>query len=638
MDAVQQPVCTEMDKHNFYQNIRNGAKEAKRANSQRQATSEDARPTSMTASGRKTTRFDANDDDEDRSITRYNSDDLTKIPAGSGHVSRQPSRQLPMRDRSFHETIYSPRTERRRLAENLISPRAEGGFLGGRDNELRKSARRDRSREKTEDAPVLPSEDSNGRLSTENKLLKIEMDDVNNKLEVLKNDQENALHRLSEARKEMGRAEREYLNEIESLKEKVKELQADKTDLSRELDSLRKKKELLRIENERLRSEMDQIKDAAEYDQKTSKIAEKLRWDILKLEEELERKTKMLDKLMSENGLLKEQEHNVTKERDLEDRLGRITDKLDRKRQKLNTAKRDIENLKKAVFSAEQEAELRAKIEKLGSALKGKDILLEEAKRERRDAHHEKNEIDRKCKDLKDQFIELHAQLTNVQKANDELDNGSKELRLENNRLKEEIEKLKDQLREERDSALKLLRFSTFEEKVNPLKETIRERDGRIANLDKEVDTLRHAVHGYQKQIDSMRIEPIPSSSPNPATPQPLPDHAAAHRRLLEENARLLSVVDQYRHGPPVDLPRNRSNSELDETKRHLRASEDRVAQLEKWLDEIYNDKNFDVILKGQGKAQRGATLPDLPKRYILTKGSNDMERRFKPGFVTDRH
>lgn len=636
----------EMDRHKFYRNIRDGAKEAKRANintESRMTTEEDTRPKSfVTSATRKTTRFD----DEQYSIPRYNSEESMKISVGQ--ISRQPSvkssRQPSLRERSFRETIYSPRTERRRPNEDLNSPpRAESGFLGGSsDNETRKSARRERSREK-EDIPVLAAEDSKSRLTTENRLLRIEMDDVNSQLEVLKNSQESALHRLNEVRREMDKAGREHLVEIENLKEKVRELESDGTDLRNELDSLRKKKELQRVENERLRSELERLKDDAEHDKNLAKSADRLKSENLKLEEELERKSKMLDNLIAENNLFKEQEQSLTKERDLEDKLGKITDKLDRKRHKLVAARKDIENLQKVVISAEQVAELRAKIEKLGSELKGRDMLLEEAKREHRDAEHEKNELDRKCKDLKDQFIELHAQLNKVQKTNDELNANSKESESENTRLRKENEELKDHLKEEKENALKLLRFSALEEKVTPLKETIREQDTRIADLDKEVDTLRHAVHGYQNQIDAMRIEPNTPSSPHPTMPpQPLPDHAAAHRRLLEENARLLTLVDQYRqfaHVPPpaVDHSRSRSNGELEDTKRQLTVSKDRVTQLEKWLDEIYNDKNFQVILKGQGKGQKVATLPDLPKKYILAKGSNDLGRKLKPGAFTDR-
>jgi hypothetical protein len=48
------------------------------------------------------------------------------------------------------------------------------------------------------------------------------------------------------------------------------------------------------------------------------------------------------------------------------------------------------------------------------------------------------------------------------------------------------------------------------------------------------------------------------------------------------------------------------------------------VAQLEKWLDEIYNDKNFEIVVKGAAFKGRKTTL-SLPD---IQSGNGDITSR----------
>lgn len=220
---------------------------------------------------------DINDDD-DSYISRYNSEKGTKPSIGrGGDAHRQPSYQPFAADDSlFQETIYSPSKDRYLLAENLISPRAEGGFLGGRDDgDARRSARRERRSSrgdsKADYNSSLPPAGDSGELlvtttTTSCKIPGIEIDEVTGQLGALRNNPEDATDWLNGVRREMNRAEREHANEVESLKTKLRELRTDKVDLMNELDSLRLRNELLRVENEGLRSEMEKLKEASERD------------------------------------------------------------------------------------------------------------------------------------------------------------------------------------------------------------------------------------------------------------------------------------------------------------------------------------------------------------------------------------
>lgn len=225
----------------------------------------------------KTIRFF--DDDADINVdpymSRYNSEKGTKIPVGSdGHAHRPPSYQPFAADDSFfHETIYSPSKDRHLLAENLISPRAEGGFLGGRDDgDSRRPAGRERRSSRGDStadySSSFPFAGDSGELlaTTANGVPGIEMDDVTGQLEALRNNPEDATDWLNGVRREMNRAEREHANEVESLKTKLRELRTDKVDLMNELDSLRLRNEHLRVENEGLRSELEKLKEASERD------------------------------------------------------------------------------------------------------------------------------------------------------------------------------------------------------------------------------------------------------------------------------------------------------------------------------------------------------------------------------------
>lgn len=697
----------EMDRHRFYQNIRNGAREAKRTGGGQRSnrppaggttapsTEDTDRPPTLPNSGRKTTRFDTgNDDDDLENNPRYDdSYETTKLSAADIRTPRQPS--PAQEEQSFHRTIYSPRTDRR--GTSRVGPRSPArsparsvAGVGSRMNnreDTSKSGRRDRSGERSavemkrggdDDVPQeLPVKESTttttNQLMAENKLLKTEMEDVNNQLEMLKREGAANIQRIDDARRDMDEAERQHRNEIDTLKDRMRDVEASKAELVNEVETQMKKKELFRAESERLRSELERARGVAENEQRTATLREKLEKEKERLEEELEKQTDLVDKLTADNAILKEHCLAAEKDRGFEEELNRVKGKLENKKKKLEAARKGVDELKKKALSPEQEAELRDKIEKLASALKAKDLLLEGVKKERRDALREKTELEAKCKDLKDQFIDLRSQLNSAQKANEQLHDDGNQMERDLTRVKTENKNLKEQIKEEKENALKLLRFAALEEKIGPLKESIREKDAKIAGLEEkfgplvenirakdvkivdlqtEIETLRGAVDGYQRQMDAMRHDPkqINTRLPTYEVSNPvIPDHANAHRRLLDENSRLLTLLDHYRHlasqpppivddGPhfpvvPSRAPAQRTNGDLVEAKRQLRSSEDRVAQLEKWLDEIYNNKNFQVVTKSQGRI----TLPDLPKRLVMIKGSSDQDKKIKTGFMTDR-
>jgi hypothetical protein len=92
------------------------------------------------------------------------------------------------------------------------------------------------------------------------------------------------------------------------------------------------------------------------------------------------------------------------------------------------------------------------------------------------------------------------------------------------------------------------------------------------------------------------------------------------------QNARLLLLLDQ-RHQAETRAITDKSEvaRNLTEAKKRLENGNRRIAQLERWLDEIYNDKDFEVIPKrgaySNGHICRGAyPLPKMQVPLALTE------------------
>jgi hypothetical protein len=100
------------------------------------------------------------------------------------------------------------------------------------------------------------------------------------------------------------------------------------------------------------------------------------------------------------------------------------------------------------------------------------------------------------------------------------------------------------------------------------------------------------------------------------------------------QNARLLLLLDQ-RHQAETRAITDKSEvaRNLTEAKKRLEVGNRRIAQLERWLDEIYNDKDFEVIPKrgaySNGHICRGAyPLPKMQVPLALTERRRAQIRR----------
>ena len=242
---------------------------------------------------------------------------------------------------------------------------------------------------------------------------------------------------------------------------------------------------------------------------------------------------------------------------------------------------------------------IKNQIEKLISSLNFKDKLIDEEQNEKRDLLVENIELNKK----KDR---LQAQISENVKENANLHEDLEMAKAELEKLKKENEKCKDQSRDEKENAAKLMKMTG--EIVGPLQNHIREQEAQIKALQKEVNTLRNVTLDYQKDIDVVRTQ-VHRYQPPIVSKQDMP-----HMSLFDEtNWQQLpapTTSSQIPHTTPNVL------KELERTRERLESSNKRVTQLERWLDEIYNNKQFDVVSKNIQDANKGNTpyvsLPPL--------------------------
>lgn len=76
-----------------------------------------------------------------------------------------------------------------------------------------------------------------------------------------------------------------------------------------------------------------------------------------------------------------------------------------------------------------------------------------------------------------------------------------------------------------------MITVCVYLQQAGPLQELVKEQESHIADLRREVDTLRGTVSDYQKEVDRLRV----MADDEVLTREKFNDIASAHRRLLDE-------------------------------------------------------------------------------------------------------
>ena len=182
------------------------------------------------------------------------------------------------------------------------------------------------------------------KLVAENKILKLQMDEMNARLDRLKDDKDETIEAIQQENQELR-------NRLNAMKGRIDESKSSQNDLLKELDLQKKEKELIRLEN--LRAKPD--KSAYEDGEGTISVHEENR----KLKLEVEKQLKIMDRLETQNVILK---HIGDKGEDSNQDVEKLKRKLEKKTNKLGEVNKELEQLKKSWLSPEKEMELKIRL------------------------------------------------------------------------------------------------------------------------------------------------------------------------------------------------------------------------------------------------------------------------------------
>lgn len=458
---------------------------------------------------------------------------------------------------------------------------------------------------------------------TEARLLKIEIGDLLAELELLRNENEGLARRL----RERERKERLGDDEKTRLKDRIKDLENWQTRLQLQLDSQGKDDE---TRNRLFQSEIN------------------------KLLSDLDRKSKLVDQLVADNERQKALSIPIERERELMRQLEEMTTNLELNQRKLQDAKYELETTKRSRVPREREQELMKQLEEVHMTLKSKERVIDELARDKRDLALAKEDTEKRLEDLRALSKELEKENCGMTERKASLEDVIAA-------LKADIERLRMEKEEKENERLKVqLKFNTLEERskgvldiIRPLQELVREQDSHINDLQREVDTMRQATNDYQRELGKLRVLVNDEES----TRDKFQDIAVAHRRLLDENSRLINLLERRQVADARSLTdQSQMKIRLEQARNKLKSSQNRISQLEDWLDDIYNDKHFDVVLKNgtvngaRAAVRRSLSPPTLTLPLVPTYrggGLGDTRRQMakrklasldsKLGYLTDR-
>ena len=465
----------------------------------------------------------------------------------------------------------------------------DGGYnIGG--GRPRSRNRGGGSRDFDDDDPLKHHNDDDGGgedaefiVVTENKLLKIEMDDLISQLEMLKHEYDVVNQRLSDARKEKDRREHDFDDERRRFDDRLRDAEtATRLDVQRQLEG-RAHATDGRVRE--LESTVDRLN--AEVDHRT-RAAGELSAELARLRADTTGKVKSIV--------------------ELEDRVERLTRAAQEESRRAAAAVVDAETARRTRVPVERESDLTAQVDQLAATVRSRDRLIEEISAKKHDLLTARSAAEKRVDDLA-------AQLKAAQRDAAEAKYADEEREREVARLRADVDRLRAQKKEQDDEHLRgLVQYEALEERqraagdrVRPLQDLVREQEAHIADLRRETETLRTAVADYQAETNRLQA----ALAGDVAAGGKFEDLAEAHRRLIDENARLLAMLDQRQLAESKAVAEQAgARTAFDEAKRKLKSTAQRVAQLENWLDEIYNDKNFDVVARpGAVKAAAAATV-----------------------------
>jgi len=382
-----------------------------------------------------------------------------------------------------------------------------------------------------------------GKLETELKQMRKVMEETEKKIQKVQ-DEQDALQRKTKER------EQELIQDIEKLRSKLKT----------------KEEQLEQTEEE-------QLEQAAEQSLELENKNERLRESYDKKEKLFRKEHEKLEQTMKEQHNAYQEKIQATETQHLTEREQIWNEKEKKLKNKMKVMEFEIKsetaNLKSKCEQLEttHEKKLRAKDEETKCRIKRLKLEIEQ----RDKMVEEANEKNKELQKIIDEHVSQTSELETLRSANDQLkekvgklERAVLRLRLDNDELREHKEQIS---------------------KSENVKELVSERNTHVSDLQLQIGMLRQAIEDRSKPPRRLNAPPSDAAIQSSGV-----DHDG---RLLEEMVQLLRTTAK-------DSKRQVSDSstlarELEAERNKVRAGSDRIAQLEHWLDTIFNDQEFGI-------------------------------------------
>ena len=237
---------------------------------------------------------------------------------------------------------------------------------------------------------------------------------------------------------------------------------------------------------------------------------------------------------------------------------------------------------------------MSSRIKKLKTEVKERNKLVEDA-----------NEKNKELQKTIDEQVHQTNELKTLQSVNDELK--EKVGKLERAVLRLRLDN--DELRESKEHS----------GKNGEAKELVGEQATRITDLQMQVGEQTTRITDLQLQVNMLlqaledRSKPLPRRSITDAAIQSSSlDH---HERLLREMKQLLKTTAHHDSKRVQVADSSTLARELEAERNKVRAGSERIAQLESWLDTIFNDQQFGIApsaVSGSTDKTSQITLPPV--------------------------
>lgn len=464
----------------------------------------------------------------------------------------------------------------------------------------------------------------NMQLANNERQLKTELKEV--KMEANEN-----VRRILQTREEAYiklRKESDELLEKKVSKERLEEVET-------ELKQVRNAAEETEIRIQKLRNEQYALQEKAEgTERELNEELEKLRSELTTKEKQLQKAAENLLELKAKHDKLK-QSYN-TKEKLFKSRHEQLErtakEHHDAFQEKIKTqdAKHLAEKEHMLSMWNEKEKELKNKIKISKLEIRAEVNKVKSKCEQLETAHEEKmkqKEEETKCR-MNKLIEEVEQRNRLMQEANEKnkelqeiVDNHVSEtsevetLRSANNDLKDNVGKLERavlRLRLENDELRENKLYKSNDENIRQL---VGEQTVHISDLQLQVDMLRRALKDPSKPSSRFSVPPVD------ATRSVGVDR---HGRLLAEMQQLLKTSAKASNQPVEDS--STLARELESERRKVRAGSERIAQLEGWLDTIFNDQQFGIgpsAVRGGTEQTSKITLPPVDGVSTVPAGDN---------------